>query len=207
MTEMIPIQNFQPPEHDNLLGCPSGSVEPIEFWPSPVLSGVSQTVDEFDEDLDKLVACMATTMYSVGGVGLSAIQIGIPCRVFICDIFNGAPPDKKRPPSQLLIAVNPEIGWTSEEKVRLEEGCLSFPSLKESIERPAVVGLRGYSRKGKPFALRAGGFLGRVIQHEMDHLDGVSFTARMKPFQRQYVMKKMKKFKRGVENGTIQLGG
>jgi peptide deformylase len=200
MTEqpkMIPLEHFEPPEHDLLLDVPDGEVKGIVFYPDSVLKEVSQSVpDDFSqESLDQLISDMAFTMYSLGGVGLSAIQIAIPLRVFICDIFANAPPQKGRPASQLLVAVNPEIGWTSSEKTRIEEGCLSFPGCKESIARPSVVGLRGKSRKGKPFAIRAGGFLGRVIQHEMDHLEGITFIERMEKMRKKFVSGKLKKFR------------
>lgn len=207
--KMIPIDHFQPPESDQLLDCPTGEIKGIVFHPDKRLKQVSEVVPEdFDADeIDQLIADMATTMYAVGGVGLSAIQIGVPLRVFICDIFANSQPDEKtgQMPSQLLVAVNPEIGWTSDEKVRLEEGCLSFPTVHEHIMRPAVIGLRGHSRKGKPFALRAGGALGRVILHEMDHLDGVTFLDRMKPMQRKMASKSMLKFHRGVRRDNIRV--
>lgn len=205
--QMIPVENFQPPEHDQLTECPSGEIRGLVFYPDKRLKVVSEVVPEDFEadDMDKLIADMATTMYSIGGIGLSAVQIGIPLRVFICDIFANSPRQKGQPGSQLLVAVNPEIGWTSKEKDRSEEGCLSFPGILEAINRPATIGLRGNSRRGKPFALRAGGLLGRVIQHEMDHLDGVTFVERMGGMQKKIVSKKMLKFHRGVRQDTLRI--
>jgi len=214
MEKMIPIEHFAPPEHDSLIDCPGGEIRGIVFYPDKRLKQPSEVVPEdFDADeMDKLIADMAMTMYAVGGVGLSAIQIGVPLRVFVCDIFaNDKPPPPKpgepqqKPKSQLLVAVNPEIGWTSNEKERREEGCLSFPTVHEYLVRPSTVGLRGQSRRGKPFALRAGGVLGRVILHEMDHLDGVTFLDRMKPMQKKLASKSMQKFHRGVRRDNIRV--
>jgi len=204
-TPMIPIEHFAPPEHDQLTDCPEGEIRGIVFQPDHQLKQVSEVVPDDYDGLDQLVADLAMTMYSVGGIGLSAIQIGVPLRVFICDILANEPPKKGKPASQLLVAVNPEIGWHSDEQVRLREGCLSFPAVHECLTRPAVVGLRGKSRKGQYFALRAGATLGRVIQHEMDHLDGVTFYDRMQPMQRRMVAKAMLKFHRGVRKDNIRI--
>lgn len=210
---MIPIDHFQPPEHDLLLDCPDGHVRDFVFCFDERLRQVSEVVppDFCTDELNQLIADMATTMYSMGGVGLSAIQIGVPLRVFICDIFaNSTNPIQAKkqgvPSSQLLVAVNPEIGWTtgSGERVRIEEGCLSFPTVREQITRPAVIGLRGKSRGGKSFALRAGGVLGRIILHEMDHLDGVTFIERMGVMQRKIAWKSVSKFHHKMQKNSLR---
>jgi|GEM_PF-532913 len=221
-SQMIPIQNFAPPQHDMLIDCPSGEVKGVVFYPDERLRIPSAVITEFAPDgtplpeidgepvsIDQLVADMATTMYSVGGIGLSAIQIGVPLRVFICDIFaNIHAPDKggeNQSQSQLLVAINPEIGWMSNEKWRVVEGCLSFPGINESVERPSELGLRGFSRKGVPFALRAKGVLGRVILHEMDHLDGVTIIDRVGRMQKKIVSKRMSRFHQMMRTDTIRV--
>jgi peptide deformylase len=211
--KMIPVSHFAPPKHDQLADCPDGEVRGIVFHPDTILKMTSDVVPaDFDpDDMNQIIVDMATTMYSVGGVGLSAIQIGIPLRVFICDIFANQPPQPRQmggppqPTSQLLVAINPEIGWSSKETARLEEGCLSFPSVREHLSRPVTVGLRGMSRQGEPFALRSGGVLGRIIQHEMDHLDGVTFIERMGAMQKKLVSKAMLKFHRHVRRDTARI--
>lgn len=202
----LPLSQFQPPEHDLLMDCGDCDVRGLYFYPDKRLNHPSEVVpDDFDQgELNKLIGDMAMTMYSLGGVGLSAIQVGVPLRIFICDIL-WIQPQKGKPPSQLLVAVNPEFGWKSEEKLNFGEGCLSFPGVVENISRPKEVGIVGKNRMGKPFALKAGGILGRVIQHEMDHLDGVVFTERMGEFQKGSAMKKMTKFHRGIKDGSIRV--
>lgn len=164
-------QGLGAPEPETLGDCGDGEVKPILTYPSPRLREESGEV-EFDEDLRKLVADLATTMYAANGIGISAPQIGVPARVFIVDIMNGQPPQKGRPLNQLLVAVNPKL-WAVPGKVRRDaERCLSFPDAVELIERPLSVILKAWTHKGKPYALGCSSDLARAIQHEYDHLEG-----------------------------------
>jgi len=188
------------PYHEKLEGCPEGEVKAIVFYPNPSLKKPSENVPRgFAEDpeakaeLDKIIANMATTMYSVGGMGLSAVQIGIPLRIFIADVYANDLVENK---SQLLVAINPEIEFTSTETSKDIEGCLSFPSANEHVVRPSTVGISGLNRDGTKFGIRAGGLFARIIQHEMDHLDGVVFIDRMGRLQKRRVRQKMSKFRR-----------
>jgi peptide deformylase len=199
-------RRLEPPKHDTLQGCRAGVVHGIVFHPNPKLREASLPVLSFGDLLDGLVADMAATMYAVGGVGLSAVQIGVPLRVFIVDIYANQPmTEKDNGQSQLLVAVNPVLAFTAGNREREREGCLSFPGINEHITRSMLVGLRGYDRRGVPFALRAGGALGRIIQHEMDHLDGMTFMERMSPLARRLTSKRMKKFHQGVQRDSLRV--
>jgi len=173
LAEMVKeTEGLGPPEPEMLRDCGDGEIRPILVYPNPRLRDETAEAD-YDERLRKLVADLATTMYAVGGVGLAATQIGEPDRVFVIDLMNGQPPQKGRPPSQLLVAVNP-IVWPIPGKERRDsERCLSFPDLVENVTRPNQVVLKAYNHHGKPYALGCGADLARAIQHEYDHLEGV----------------------------------
>lgn len=203
------IERMKEPEAELLRDAPDGEVLPLVFWPDERLNQVSEAVppDFIGEKLDKLVADMVYTMYMCGGMGLSAIQVGVPLRVFVCDITAlGAKVQGNA--NQLLVAVNPVI--VVPEGVKLVshlEGCLSFPGVHEVVERPDDVALRARDRKGTMYTLQTGGMLGRVIQHELDHLDGKTYLDRMKPLARANAEKGVARFHRGVEKGNIRVGG
>lgn len=179
LAEMVKeTEGLGPPEPEILKDCGDGVVRPILVYPNPRLRDETAESD-FDERLRKLVADLATTMYAVGGVGLAAPQIGEPDRVFVIDLMNGQPPQKGRPPSQLLVAVNPIIWPVPGKERRDAERCLSFPDLVENVTRPSQVILKAYSHLGKPYALGCGADLARAIQHEYDHLEGVLLVDHM----------------------------
>jgi len=164
-------EGLGPPNPEFLKDCDDGEVKPILTYPSPRLREEAGEV-EFNEDLRKLVADLATTMYAKNGLGIAAPQIGVPARVFLVDILNGQPPEPGKPISQLLVAVNPKV-WTVPGKMKTDaERCLSFPDAVEVINRPVQVILKAYSYQGKPYAMGCGGDLARAIQHEFDHLEG-----------------------------------
>lgn len=199
-------RRLEPPKHDTLSGCRAGVVHGIVFHPDPKLREVSLPVLSFGDLLDGLVADMAATMYAVGAVGLSAVQIGVPLRVFIADIYANQPiTSRDGAKSQLLVAVNPVMAYTAGPLEREREGCVSFPGVNEHITRSILVGIRGYDRHGEPFALRAGGALGHIIQHEMDHLNGITFLERMSSLARRMATKRMKKFHQGVKSDSLRV--
>jgi len=203
------IEEVRRPDVDLMLDCPSGEVRAIVFYPDERLTQVSEEVppDFWGDQLNKLLSDMATTMYLCGGMGLSAVQVGVPLRVFICDIFANAPPQPKgMPRSQLLVAVNPTVeALEGSQTVGHPEGCLSFPGVHEVVERPNNAILRARDRHGNAYVLPTGGMLGRVIQHEMDHLDGKTFLDRMKPKVRERAEKAAERFHTAVTAGTIRV--
>ena len=155
--------------------------------PNPVLKQESQPVDRVDDELRALMDDMLETMYAAPGIGLAAIQIGVPKRVIVMDL---AGPDQ---PKQPRYFVNPEILWSSEETAPYEEGCLSIPDIYEQVERPARVKLRYLNYQGEQVEEDAEGIFAVCIQHEMDHLAGVLFIDHLSRLKREQAVKKVKK--------------
>jgi len=191
-----PARIVGPPERDLLLDCKT-HVLPLVFWPEMKLGQKCEPVETFDDELSELVGNMAHTLYAMGGVGLAAPQVGSSKRVVVVDIFNQ--PHKHQegmPPAQLLIAINPRIEWQSAERKVGSEACLSLPGMSmKPIERFTEVRVRAWDRHGKEWALHCGGLLGRALQHEIDHLDGVTILDRMKPYDHKRAIDDLKKFR------------
>lgn len=133
---------------------------------------------------------MLETMYAAPGIGLAAIQIGVPLRVIVMDLAKDEEPKAPR------FFVNPEILWASEETQPYEEGCLSVPEIYDEVERPARVKLRYLNYKGEQIEEDAEGLFAVCIQHEMDHLEGVLFIDHLSRLKRENVLRKLKKAKR-----------
>ncbi|MBS0363059.1 MAG: peptide deformylase [Proteobacteria bacterium] len=159
----------------------------ILIVPDPRLKQVSQTVDKVDDALRALMDDMLETMYDAPGIGLAAIQIGVPKRVIVMDI---AGKDEPKAPRYF---VNPEILWASEETAPYEEGCLSIPEIYDEVERPARVKLRYMNYQGETVEEDAEGLFAVCIQHEMDHLQGVLFIDHLSRLKREQAVKKVKK--------------
>jgi len=140
-------------------------------------------VEHFDEELATLVETMFETMKQGKGVGLAAPQVGLAKRLFVIKIDN----DKPR------VFINPEIVQTSVELESFEEGCLSIPGVYADLDRPAAVTVQAMNERGRRFTLGAEGFLARVIQHELDHLNGVLFTDRLPETSRDRLLKQYEK--------------
>ena len=159
----------------------------IIVLPDKRLRLVSEPVKAVDARLRALVDDMFETMYEAPGVGLAAIQVGVPTRVITADTA------KKDEPKQPQVFVNPEIVWSSEEKTTYEEGCLSIPEYYEEVERPAQVKVRFTDLDGKAHELEANGLLATVLQHEIDHLNGVLFIDHISKLKRDRVIKRFTK--------------
>jgi peptide deformylase len=155
--------------------------------PDPVLKQVSAPVAAVDDELRALMDDMLETMYAAPGIGLAAIQIGVPKRVIVMDI---ARQDEPKAPRYF---VNPQILWASEETLPYEEGCLSVPEIYDEVERPARVKLRYLNYQGETIEEEAEGLYAVCIQHEMDHLDGVLFIDHLSRLKREQAVKKVKK--------------
>jgi peptide deformylase len=155
--------------------------------PDPILKQVSKPVEAVDDELRALMDDMLETMYAAPGIGLAAIQVGVPKRVIVMDIARQDDPPAPRH------FVNPEILWASEEIVPYEEGCLSVPEIYDEVERPARVKLRYLDYNGKQVEEDAEGLFAVCIQHEMDHLEGVLFIDYLSRLKREQAVKKVKK--------------
>jgi peptide deformylase len=167
----------------------------IVTLPDPVLRRKAREVTAFDQDLQALIDDMLDTMRAAPGVGLAAPQVGVSDRLIIVEYAEppdedleddgasgdegGAPaPERKPAKPKLYVMANPEIVKTSTEVVSGVEGCLSIPGLVGEVERFATVHIRGKNRRGQPMKVKAEGWLARIFQHEVDHINGVVFPDR-----------------------------
>src|SRR6202012_3212606 len=149
----------------------------------------SEPVAAVDDELRALMDDMLETMYDAPGIGLAAIQVGVPKRVIVMDISRG---DEEKAPR---FFVNPEILSASEEMAVYEEGCLSVPEIYDEVERPARVRIRYLGYDGKQIEEDAEGVYAVCIQHEMDHLEGVLFLDHLSRLKRDRAVQKVKKAK------------
>jgi len=159
----------------------------IIILPDKRLRLVSEPVKTVDAGVRALVDDMFETMYEAPGVGLAAIQIGVPKRIVTAD---AAKKDEEKRPQVFL---NPEVVWSSEDKATYEEGCLSIPEYYEEVERPTQVKVRYMDIDGKTQEIEANGLLATVLQHEIDHLNGVLFIDHISKLKRDRVIKKFAK--------------
>lgn len=158
--------------------------------PDSFLKQVSQPVEAVDGDLRALMDDMLETMYAAPGIGLAAIQIGVPKRVIVMDLSGS----EEEPAPRYF--VNPEITWKSDELFTYEEGCLSVPEIYDEIERPARVRLTYLNYQGERVEEEAEGLFAVCIQHEIDHLEGVLFIDKLSRLKRDRAVAKVKKLQR-----------
>ena len=151
----------------------------IVTLPDTVLRRKAHAVTKFDKTLHTLIDDMVETMREAPGVGLAAPQIGLSERIIVIEYFEREEDEEKEDaPKKVWAVLNPEIIKASEERVMGVEGCLSIPGLVGEVERHAAVQVKGMNRHGKPMKIKAEGWLARIFQHEIDHLNGVLFTDR-----------------------------
>ena len=163
------------------------SIRPLVILPDTQLRLRSREVTVFDGALERLVADLFDTMDDAPGIGLAAIQVGVPLQVTTIDV---SPKEEERQP---LVFVNPKIVWSSSEKEIYEEGCLSIPEYYEEVERPARVRVAYQDIRGAAQQIEADGLLSVCLQHEIDHLNGVLFIDYLSKLKRDRVMKKFTK--------------
>ena len=172
------------------------ALRPIITLPDPKLRLVSTKIERVDDSLRRLIDDMIETMHEAPGVGLAAIQVAEPIRLLVVDVAK----KEEEPEPQVLI--NPEIVWSSEERATYEEGCLSIPEYYAEVERPASVRARALDREGKLREVLAEGLLATVLQHEIDHLDGVLFIDHISKLKRDRVIKKFAKAAKRAGDGS-----
>lgn len=184
------------------------AIRPLVILPDAQLRLVSTPVEEITPEIRTLVADMFETMYDAPGIGLAAIQIGVPWRVVTLDVAkrvaseaaedeeedaDGAQEKRDAQPRNPLAFINPEIIWSSDELSVYEEGCLSIPEYYEEVERPASVKVRYTDLDGKHQEIEAEGLLATCLQHEIDHLNGVLFIDHLSRLKRERVTKRFAK--------------
>ena len=161
--------------------------------PDPKLRLISKPLERVDDSVRKLLDDMVETMHDAPGIGLAAIQVAEPLRMLVIDLA------KKDEPPQPLHFINPEIVWSADDRSVYEEGCLSIPEYYEEVEGPASVRARFVDRDGKQQEILAEGLLATVLQHEIDHLDGVLFIDHISKLKRDRVVKKFVKMAKRAE--------
>lgn len=151
----------------------------IVTLPEPVLRRKARAVPKVDKNLQTLIDDMVETMRDAPGVGLAAPQIGLSERLIVIEYFEREEDEEKESaPKKVWAVLDPEIVKASEEKLLGVEGCLSIPGLVGEVERHASIQVKGLNRHGKPMKIKAEGWLARIFQHEIDHLNGILFTDR-----------------------------
>jgi peptide deformylase len=179
--------------------------------PDPRLKQVSAPVETFDDDLKTLVEDMFETMYDAPGIGLAAIQVGVPLRVLVIDL---QPDDEDAEPEEChhdghkhyhqpvkrepRIFINPEILDPSEETISYNEGCLSVPEIYAEVERPARIRARWQDLEGTVHEEEMDDMMAICLQHEMDHLEGVLFIDHLSRLKRQMALKKLEKLRKAA---------
>jgi peptide deformylase len=169
------------------------AIRDILIIPDKRLRLKSEAVKTVDKSLRALINDMFETMYAAPGIGLAAIQIGVPKRVVTMDLA------KKDEPKQPQVFINPEVVWASDEKAIYEEGCLSIPEYYEEVERPKAVKVKYLDADLRPQEIEADGLLATCLQHEIDHTNGVLFIDHISKLKRDMVVKKFKKAAKKTE--------
>jgi peptide deformylase len=155
----------------------------VRKFGDPVLRSKARPIEVFDDALREEVARMATLMHDSMGIGLAATQLGTLHRVLVYRVEHDSP---------VNALINPELEWTGKEKEWMEEGCLSLPGVHVDVERPVNVRVRARNPRGEEISVEASGLEARVIQHEMDHLDGVLILDRTPRDQRKGAMRALR---------------
>ncbi|MDE1159837.1 MAG: peptide deformylase [Neorhizobium sp.] len=167
------------------------TIKPLIILPDPLLREISRPVETVDAALLKLADDMLETMYDAPGIGLAAVQIGVPRRLLVIDV---AREDEPKSPQ---VFINPQIVKSSDERSVYEEGCLSIPDYYAEVERPATVTVKHIGRDGKEHLIEADGLLATCLQHEIDHLNGVLFIDYISRLKREMVIRKFTKASKG----------
>ncbi len=188
------------------------AILPIIEIPDPLLKQISVPVEAFDDELRGLVADMFETMYDAPGIGLAAIQVGVPIRLLVVDLQpedeNAEPevctahgdhhhthkPVKREP----QVFINPVLSEPSEETSVYSEGCLSVPEIYADVERPSRIRVQWQDLDAKSHDEVIEGFLATVLQHEMDHLEGIVFIDRLSRLKRQMAVKRLEKLRKAA---------
>ena len=172
------------------------TIRKILIEPDPFLRQVSHEVEKVDNDIRKLMDDMLETMYEAPGIGLAAIQVGVPKRVIVIDLSKD---DEKKP----QYFVNPKIVVKSKTNSTYEEGCLSVPGQFAEVDRPDQCHINYLDYNNQKKELKAEGLLATCIQHEMDHLEGVLFIDHLSKLKKNFITKKLSKQKKALERIVV----
>ena len=168
------------------------AIRPIVEVPDPRLREISKPVETVDDDVRALVADMFETMYAAPGIGLAAIQVGVPKRILVIDLQD-PPEEGGEPVKDPRVFINPEIVESSDHEVPYTEGCLSVPDQFAEVDRPERIRARWLDEKGVQHDEEITGLLATCLQHEMDHLNGVLFIDHLSRLKRNMILNKLAK--------------
>jgi peptide deformylase len=168
------------------------AIRPIIEAPDPLLRQISTPVEEITPDIQALIDDMFETMYAAPGIGLAAIQVGIPKRILVIDLQD---PEEEggEPVRRPMVFINPEILTNSDALRPYQEGCLSVPDQYAEVERPDAIRARWQDRDGKVHEEELDGLLATCLQHEMDHLEGILFIDHLSRLKRDMILRKLAK--------------
>ena len=171
------------------------AIRPIFETPDPVLRQISKPVEAIDDEIRTLIADMFETMYDAPGIGLAAVQVGVPIRLLVMDLQEPRDPDDPDSPvvREPRVFINPEILAASDHEVPYTEGCLSVPDQYAEVMRPDRIRARWMDEHGRAHEQELDGLLAVCLQHEMDHLEGVLFIDHLSKLKRDMVLKKLAK--------------
>ena len=171
------------------------AIRPIVEVPDPRLRQISSPVEKVDDEVRALVADMFETMYAAPGIGLAAIQVGVPKRILVIDLQE---PEEEggEPVKDPRVFINPEIVTSSDQDVPYTEGCLSIPDQYADVDRPDRIRARWLDEKGASHEQDIDGLLAVCLQHEMDHLEGILFIDHLSRLKREMVLKKLAKMRK-----------
>ena len=173
------------------------SIKPLILLPDPVLRRQSDPIERVDDAVLKLADDMLETMYDAPGIGLAAVQVGIPRRLLVVDCSRE---DEDQAP---MVFINPQVVTSSDERSTYEEGCLSIPDYYAEVERPMQVTVDYVDRLGKQQQIEADGLLATCLQHEIDHLNGILFIDHISKLKRDMVIKKFTKLAKGRSSAAL----
>lgn len=168
------------------------AIRPIIEVPDPLLRQKSTPVETVDDDIRTLIADMFETMYEAPGIGLAAIQVGVPKRILVIDLQEPAE-EGGEPVKDPRVFINPEILDSSDQEVPYTEGCLSVPDQYAEVDRPDRIRARWLDEKGEQHEADIEGLLATCLQHEMDHLEGILFIDHLSRLKREMILKKLAK--------------
>ena len=173
------------------------TIKKILIEPDPLLRKISVAVEKVDSNIQQIMDDMLETMYDAPGIGLAAIQIGIPKRIIVIDLAKEG--EKKNP----LYIINPQIVFKSDNEATYEEGCLSIPGQFAKIQRPEKCTIKYLDYEGKEKEIKTEGLLATCIQHEIDHLNGILFIDYLSKLKKTMIIKKLSKQKKSLERIVV----
>lgn len=172
------------------------AILPVYTYDHPILKQKATPVTDMNDEIQKFIDDMFETMYNADGIGIAANQVGSSHAITIMDL-SVIEDDEEMKDMKPMVLINPVIDFYSEETAEYEEGCLSLPTLRDNVVRPAAIQVRFYDRDMKEQALEADGMLARVMQHEIDHLNGIYFFELLSPVRRALAHPRLKRIQRG----------